>query len=495
MFKLPIINFSLPEWEPKRDFSIYSNVTHDLKKMQKKTGFQSDVFKKSCNVIYSISKDGRVSEIPCLIRKPLDVRALTTLWLSDLFFDNCPVTKELIDALYNPRNVLSKLVVQQLLRLFFQRFEQVGDLDALIHCLHKELSSHVKQLNASSLGKLIQHKEKIISHEGPSWIAKTAMAEQVDLDFFIDKIGLKSFADTRFYSICQNHYYLEQLRVLEPGQAHPLLEEIIKPSVYQTPYNQTEMLGHEILRILIDRSPKEGVDEKWQGVILTIAGDPRIAKTSKKFQLWWEVLGESRIKKVKTWLSKFNLMLFLKILEDLGRVRNNTDMNRMFPARKKFLEGLYDLGLIEDSRLFINFRETYYLEANYRSEELPEYAKVSTSLSSLIYLKVAGKYMVEGTHNFKLWLFDKFDEESPLLDYSIKSYKDRDIRKILESEYLRALPKSSAIVHSSGWQHRAIETFEMLGIKLPPEFMLTENEYIRYKEKYGLDITSKGMWY
>jgi hypothetical protein len=153
MLKLPAMNFSLPEWEPKRDFAPYESLTESLMQMSRKTGF----------TIFTKAKQGKVSEIPGLIRKPLDVRALTTLWLSEIFLKMCPVTQELINALYHPRPFLSKLLIQQLLRLFFQRFEQVGNLDALLHCLHQELDRSAKQLKSSSLGKLIKHKTQIIS--------------------------------------------------------------------------------------------------------------------------------------------------------------------------------------------------------------------------------------------------------------------------------------------------------------------------------------------
>ena len=106
MLKLPDIQFSLPEWEHKRDFSRYDEVTESLNKMSRTTGFQSTAFLKSSSAIFSKAKEGKLSEIPNLIQRPLDVRALTTLWLADLFFDYCEVTKELIDALYKPRPIL-----------------------------------------------------------------------------------------------------------------------------------------------------------------------------------------------------------------------------------------------------------------------------------------------------------------------------------------------------------------------------------------------------
>lgn len=485
------MNFSLPEWEPKRDFAPYESLTESLMQMSRKTGFQSKAFLKSCNAIFTKAKQGKVSEIPGLIRKPLDVRALTTLWLSELFFEMCPVTQELINALYHPRPFLSKLVIQQLLRLFFQRFEQAGDLNALLHCLHQELGRSAKQLKSSSLGKLIKHKTKIINVEGPSWVAKTAISKKTDLDIFIESIGLKSFAESRFYSLCQNHYYLEQLRKLEPWHPDPLLQEIIKPSVYESPYNQTEMLGHEILRILIDRSPKEKVDEQWQGIILTIAGDPRMSKSSPRYQRWWTALSTQQIQKVRGWLSRFDLLLFLKVLEDYADMNGKEDMNRMFPARKKFLEGLFDLGLVEDSRLFINKNAEYYLKKNYKKDELPYYSIVADPNRSMIYLKVKGKHMIEGTHNFKLWIYEDLPPDSQIFNLEEKYFAPKELTTKLESNFYKyfnglSIKSPVSITHNGDWQYKAIDAFESFGVRINPEKVLTEKMYLQYKRKVGL---------
>ncbi len=491
MLILPDIQFSLPEWEQKRDFSRYDEVTESLKKMNQTAGFQSTAFLKSRRAIFSKAKEGKLSEIPDLINQPLDVRALTGLWLSDLFFDYCDVSEELVKALYKPRPVLSKLVVQQLLQLFFKRFEQVGDFDALIQCLNKELKLSASKLTKSSLAKLVKNRGKLISHDGPAWVAKTAIEKQSDLDIFIEEIGLSSFSSTRFFSLCQNHYYIEQLRTIEVGENHPILQEIIKPTVYEAPYNQTEMLGHEILRILIDRSPKEGVDEQWQGVILTIAGDPRISKSAAKYQLWWSALNSRQIQKVRGWLSRFDLLLFLKVLEDYGETIGKEDMNRMFPARKKFLEGLFDLGLVEDSRLFINYNAEYYLKNNYKESELPVYANVKDPNRSMIYLKVAGKHMIEGTHNFKFWLYEDLPSDNKINNYDQKVFTPPELTTRLEASFYHhflGLNKKNpvSISHNGDWQHKAIDAFGRLGVKINPEKVLTEQKYLNYKRRYGM---------
>jgi len=492
MSKLPDIQFSLPEWDYKRDFSFYDEVTESLVKMSREIGFKSNAFKESYQNLVSKVEEGRVSDIPSNIITPVDVRALTTLFLDDVFYENHRVTSELINALHQPRPVLSQLVVQQLLQLFFKRFDQVGDCDALIYCLNTELKRNASKLTKSSLAKLVKNREKLISHDGPAWVAKTAIKKQYDLDVLINKIGLSSYSNSRFYSLCQNHYYLEQLRIIEPGEKHFILQEIIKPTVYESPYNQRDMLGHEILRILIDRSPKEGVDEQWQAVILTIAGDPRVPKSSQNYSRWWIALNAKQIQKVKGWLSRFDLLLFLKVLESYGEMSEDESINRMFPARKKFMEGLFDLGLVEESRLFVNHRTEHYLKENYKKSELPVYANINDhSNRSMIYLKVSGKHMIEGTHNFKFWLYDDLPNNNKLQNYDQIEFVPEEIttelKKVFIRQYRDTRKPPVSISHVIGWQHKVIEAFKKLGVYIDPEKVLSTEDYINYKRRYGMN--------
>lgn len=486
------MNFSLPEWNYDLDFTNYSDATESLKQLNKGIGTQSEAFQIRSTLFFSKAKRGQLSEVPALIEKPLDIRVISKLWLDDDFFDLCPVTDTLLKALYKLRYKLSKLVIQQLLRLFFQRFDQINDLDDLINCLQTELGRNSKLLKTSDIAKLAKNRKIIISCTGPDRIVKEAIKKEYDLEIFIEKLGLNSFIDTRFYTICQNHYYLEQLRTIKQGVWHPLLNEIIKPSVFETPYKQSEMLGHEILRILIDRSPKIGINEQWKKIILVIAGDPRTSKSTQNYQRWWTALSEQQIQKVKGWLSRIDLLLFLKVLKDYGENNGKADMKRMFPARKKFLEGLFDMGLVEDSRLFINHKAEGYLARNYKKSELPVYANVKDSSGrSMIYLKVAGKHMIEGTHNFKLWLFEALPQNCKIFDYSKSEFTDSDLRNKLERDFLEAFQEGqktyTSITHvPDSWQHTVIEVFSDFGIHIKPEKVLTEQDYLNYKRKYGL---------
>ncbi|ABP79166.1 conserved hypothetical protein [Stutzerimonas stutzeri A1501] len=136
------------------------------------------------------------------------------------------------------------------------------------------------------------------------------------------------------------------------GDSDPVLDELLKPSVAKAPFEGARRIGHVALEILIDRAGQEA-GEVWQNFILNLAGDPRISSSAVNFREWWQPLGEERIQKVRGWLSKEDLRLFLQAVEQYGLETANMEMQRMFPARKRFLEGLFKLKLIRNTRLLL----------------------------------------------------------------------------------------------------------------------------------------------
>ncbi|MEN1388145.1 EH signature domain-containing protein, partial [Pseudomonas aeruginosa] len=131
--------------------------------------------------------------------------------------------------------------------------------------------------------------------------------------------------------------------------------ELQKPAVSKAPYEGERRIGHVALEILIDRAGQEP-GEVWQNFILNLAGDPRISRNSPNYREWWQFLGEERVQKVRGWLSKEDLRLFLQAVEQFGIETQNDDLQRMFPARKQFLEGLFKLKLIRNTRLLLGGR-------------------------------------------------------------------------------------------------------------------------------------------
>jgi len=151
---------------------------------------------------------------------------------------------------------------------------------------------------------------------------------------------------------------------------------------------------------------------------------------------------------------------------------------------------------VEDSRLFINYNAEYYLRKNYKESELPVYANVKDPNRSMIYLKVAGKHMIEGTHNFKFWLYEDLPSDNTLNNYDQKLFTPQELTTKLEASFYHhfvGLNKKNpvSISHNGDWQHKAIDAFDSFGVRINPEKVLTEKNYLAYKRRYGLSSENK----
>jgi hypothetical protein len=488
--KIPELVFDIPEM----NFSHFQNqINHQaerLKAIIKKTGKNSMSFKIIRNQLIDRVKR-RENHLEKYISNSLTIRALTDLWLNEAFNLRCSVTIPLMESIFAIRKYPGTISFLQLVRLFFVRFDKCGDLNALIKGIHETFEQIGKKKLSKDLSTVAEYYKILISIDGPNWVVDQAIEKKVDLDTLQKQMGLSYYFSGRFGDICKYHYYLRQLKELTPNQSSTIFSEIKKKDVYTAPFKEGRFLGHEILSILIDKAPEAELSREWQDIILEIAGDPRVPKNSPKYQKWWALLGPKRIQKVQGWLSGFDLLLFLEVLENFGVSSGKTDLQRMFPARKRFLEGLHKRKLIHGSRLFVSSSADRYLYQHYKKSELPQYAICRGNIS-VIYLNIQGHHMIEGSHNFSLRIYDTLPESSSILDYGKDSFFQRELGLGLTEEYDRQTNNSSfpiIIRHmpmAQSWQHKAIKAFEELNIKIDPESVFSKEDYQEYKQRYGL---------
>ncbi len=488
--KIPELDFKIPEMNFNHFQNRIDHQTERLKTIIKKTGKNSKSFKLIRNQLYDRVKK-RENHLEKYISNALTVRALTDLWLNEAFNSRCPVTAPLMESIFLIRKYPGTISFLQLVRLFFVRFDKCGDLNALVNGIHATFEQIGNKKLSKDLSAVSEHYKNLISMDGPNWIVDQAVEKKVDLDTLQEQMGLSYYFSGRFGDICKYHYYVRQLEGLTPNQSSTIFSEIKKKDVYTAPFEEGWLLGHEILSILIDKAPEADLSREWQDIILEIAGDPRVPKNSPKYQKWWELLGFKRIQKVNGWLAGFDLLLFLEVLENFGVSSGKTDLQRMFPARKRFLEGLLKRKMIHGSRLFISASADRYLRQYYKKSELPQYA-ICTGSISVIYLNIQGHHMIEGSHNFSLRIYDTLPESSSILDPGKDRFFQRELGLGLTEEYDKQTNDSSfpiIIRHmpmAQSWQHRAIKAFEELNLKIDPESVLSKEDYQEYKQRYGL---------
>lgn len=493
--RLPNLEFNLPEWKAK-DFAVLQRCKEEMQDLSEKTGKGSDRFKKSCQRLWKLAKDGRGDEMAAEIKSAVDVRALThLLGRNREFFENVPITEELLHSLYNPRPKLGRLSLLQLINAFFVHFDQIGEKSVfnwLCDLICLEISQNYGRSEEGDFARLNKHRDLLFTIRGPKNVVAYAGEKGLDLDLAMKQLALEGCNDGRFQKVARYHYYLQAIKDLAVGEDHPVLTEICKPEVYNAPAEEGRLMGHEILSLLIDRSLHNEVSDAWRRVIITIGGDPRVPQASQRYQKWWAFLGEDRIRKVRGWLSRFDLLLFLGILQEYGERTGNADLVRMFPARKAFLEGLYRQGLISDTRLFVCKNAEKYLNNNYLRHELPEYALVKDPYRSMIYLRVGEMHLIEGSHSFKLWIFPELPPQVKIMDYSIKKFTPQELSSEIKYFYIEEFysdwNRIGEIIHNPNitWQAKAIDHLISLGVALDVEELFSREDYRIYKYKYGL---------
>jgi hypothetical protein len=223
-------------------------------------------------------------------------------------------------------------------------------------------------------------------------------------------------------------------------------------------------------------------------VVLAIAGDPRVPPSHPKYLKWWSQIEPNLKVKVQGWLSKLDLRLFLEALHDFSRRPNNGDLLRMYPARKYFMEGLINKQLVTGTRLFLSTAAEGYLKRNYKPEHLPNYTLVDGD-RSLIYIQLGSVHIVEGSHNCKLWIYERLDPSAVVFDYSKKHLTYRSLTGGLSDKMgdLGIRTKAS-ITHSPynfNWQNKALTALQNLGVPIDSKDVLTLEDYRIYKRQYG----------
>ena len=483
------LNFDLREWT-ERDFKGFKKATRLLDQLGKNVGITEDRFKALCKQFKELASSGKRSEPINTIKRSTDVRVVSTLWLEDeTFRRGFPIYEELLNKFLLGRKRLSLLALMSLLELYFKEFDQLTlQKDDLEKFLKNELAKITNK--DSELSRLARYRYKILSTNGPKWMVKEAKTKGIDLANIYQEFGLQAFGQGRYMQLARTHYYLETLKAIEPSETdNPILVELERPDVYNAPYSETRRIGHEVLSILIDRVSGNNVPEHWRSLVLAIAGDPRVASSSDKFQIWWSLLEEKQVRKVRGWLSKFDLKLFLEALKESAKDANASQIERMFTDRKNFMEGLDSQELILESRLFLSRTAEAYILRHYKKSELPTYALSGSSQTSVIYLNVNGVHMVEGSHSFTLKLMDKLPIKTNILNYSQVRFSDADFRTNISYDYYREFNNFGVeeIRHDKLiWQNKAINFLDEHGVNVNVEDVLSNELYKQYKRRFGV---------
>lgn len=495
--------FTLPEETGLQNIDQFDEYAEQLRSMLKGIGQTTDAFEICLKDFRALARRRNIDTYCKRIKTGRDIRAVIHLWLTDEHVSSLiPVSIIILQQFRNVRNNLSLLALYELVELFMIQFDNIDatQLAYLSNFLVNEFKKTQGRLLIDDLENLRKNSNWLLSLKGPYKVAEYAKEHKKDFDVALTDLGIPQEIGGRYIELSKNHYYIKTIASLDPirDEKHSIFEEVVSTSVKESRYREDLWLGHAVVKTMIDNviSHKVAISQNWLQVILNVAGDPRVPTFSARFSRWWARIGDSYILHMRGWLSQFDFRLFLEILDEYAKRSNNSDLKRMFPPREKFLEGLYDLGLIQNTRLFISTNAERYLLRNYNKDELPNYAKVRDGNKSIIYLNVGGIHIVEGTHVFAIRMYDVLPQKNSLTDYNVQSHSPASLSTELTEQYIEEFGTFSnmpvRIRHHPNltWQHKVMESLAEFGVGVNPEKVFTKSDYRQYKREFGIHTWS-----
>ena len=496
--RLPPVEFPAASWGAQM-LERWTVLAKKAATMEASVG-NNDAYERTSAELHRMAQTLRFDALPEMLKRRITARALTSLWLNDEVVEllNARLLTTLLRA-QQPR--LTRMTLQQLVQLYFRRFDRLDEKEGLRELLERSLlqqldlipPSKIQTSRADPLVTLKREGHWLLSLDGPRHLAERVRQGGRELGETFIELGLHGFDDGRYGDICRAHFYLETLRHLPLGDSDPVLDELLKPSVAKAPFEGARRIGHVALEILIDRAGQEA-GEVWQNFILNLAGDPRISSSAVNFREWWQPLGEERIQKVRGWLSKEDLRLFLQAVEQYGLETANMEMQRMFPARKRFLEGLFKLKLIRNTRLLLGGKAQQSVKRILGKDVKTSFARMDGPMNdkAVIYLDCGDFHLVEGSHSFKIWVYLAAPGET-LRTYERNTFSHQDLTTTVPGTYKKLYPglPYDAFVHTPhAWQNKVFTFLAENGIALDVEQLLSAEDYRLQLRKFGIPAVS-----
>lgn len=431
-------------------------------------------------------------------------RLAAALWAAEDEFAAKTFRRPLLAAVFGGEQ-LSRMTTRSLAGVLLRDFSRLEEWEFGLFDYFAKLIvwaiSDVRLSQRTSKNLLLtvsNHPEWFLTPDAPESVVNHLRSTGTSLDDFLNEIGASSAANGTYAESIRHALYLRRLQETDPAADDPLHQELRRPELYMAPTATGGYFGHRLLEVLCATQTVPG--SAWLDTILHIAGDPRLTNTLK-WTTWWSGVPREVRDRVQGWLSSEDLRLFLAAVEDFALTAESDGIQRMFPARKTFLEGLLNLGLVKETRLFMGTQAKTHLRLRLGKNVLSDITPLTDSSdkeTSAIYLDCGKFHLVEGTHNFRLWIYH--GQPAPALtDRRKRTFSQKVLRTDIPKDFLkgqrlhvpdttRDLSQSTrhqALPHHNLWQANALEALTRFGVSLPADQLMDEETYWNYRRQRG----------
>ncbi|MCY3997989.1 MAG: EH signature domain-containing protein [Flavobacteriaceae bacterium] len=424
-----------------------------------------------------------INKIKSVLRKNSDsITVFCRLIHSDIDFYEKYFVDEIVECI-RELNDITKPSLRLLLRGYVNQFD-----------------NHTQKLNLENKTKLFKffHEKNLIDY---SQIEKIGLLKSKPVKKVVSysiknstkpietlkRCGIDINWNSTFYKLLETEFILKWLKEnpLDAEQSFPT--KILDHKIYYRRLNNSLLAGHQIIKNILDNESEK--HDSWIKMILQFAGDPR-TKEGRVYQKWWGALEKKYLITFKDLLPPSNIRLFLEAIKEFAV--NNHNMNRMFPSRKVFLEGLENQNLIVYSRLFLPKEVKNFIREKYPTLDLTFICNLVIKTQreknkSIIYLNLGELHIFEGSHAFSIRVYR---QSSPKSSHFISpNCKNIEITE-LRNELLYNLPDLNdsnsfkAEDHNGQWKLNVIQFMREYLPEFHPKPLFTQYEWNRFGAKH-----------
>lgn len=415
-------------------------------------------------------------------------RGLFGLWAGDGKVARETLNLERLKTILSRDSDLGRLTVLALTRLYFNHFDLLDEWSPGASAfIQTQISMQLKrnpkaQSKAKNLTTFFSENPKWrTALDGPSLVSRSLTSAETRLDDFLTEHHIQDLSSSRYVQIIRQHVYLDRIRQADHCAHHKFLSDFTgagATSTLESRSSDGRYFGHLIIEAMADK-PEMKPHASWINTIFEIAGDPRMA-FSPKWQQWWQPVNEKSRRRVISWLSGDELKLFLAAVKEATQY--DFEQARMFPARKRFLEGLYNLGLIKETRLFAGNIIRADLKERLGNNLLASITTVqSAPRLAVISIDCGDFHIVEGSSSFKIHVFTAGSPEK-LKDWAKIRFTRSDFATNIPVIYGSEFgwdSVESIVHHRQTWQFNTLQFLGDHGIAIDAESVMDKSDYER----------------
>ena len=478
----PAPAFDLPAWDP-RAWEAWERKTERVRHISRRAGGGRH-FDALVTEARKLLDAGDEPAVVARLGSRRFARAVATAWSADADLAQRTMSRTLLAAFRSetaPRP--SRLTTIALARVLLAHFDHLdrwadGLFADLAHTVRGAVSAQPER--APDVVEVLRSEGSyLLDPQGPRTLARHLLSTGTDLRAWLRGHHLATEEDTRFARLARDAHYLVQIEDCDPEHGdHAFLRAIAADAVARQKSEQQagahRYFGHDVLEALTAKSSRRP-SQAWVDALIAIGGDPRRRQTDR-WDLWWGRVHERALAQSLRWMSGADLGTFLDAVEQYGREKGNTDLNRMLEPRRTFLMGLYESDRIRETRLVLGADIARKVARS--AIDAARYVEPNNQSTAIVILDCGDFTLVEGSHNFRLYLFTGPPVAS-LMDLRKRHFVLDDFREKARQQHAERDPAgaSTAISHNGLWQRGALDFLRRRGIAVDERALVTPNTY------------------